>query len=269
MKYGPFVRNLGMVAVLLAVGLAPARGFAQDAAATPSFVRDGNLDLDAAVAYFEDLYRSTSSVADMELLVVTPRLERTLRMKCWTKGADKALVVITEPVKEAGTATLKVDNNLWNYLPRIRRTMRIPPSMMLSPWMGSDFTNDDLVRESSFKKDYTYVLRGKSDDPPGWLVDFTAKPEVVGLWNRFELVVDADGHIPLVARYFDRKDRLARVITWDQVQELGGRRLPARMVLVPQDKEGQRTEMIYHAIQFNIDVPDDTFSLSRLESEGK
>ncbi|MBN1441395.1 MAG: outer membrane lipoprotein-sorting protein, partial [Planctomycetes bacterium] len=236
--------------------------------APPSeFVKDGELDLEAVVKYFEDMYRSKSSISRAELTVVRPRRERTLEMRLWTQGETKALIVIEAPAREKGTATLKVDKNLWNYLPRIRRTIRIPPSMMLSPWMGSDFTNDDLVRDTSYSKDYKYRLDGRSEEPPGWRIRFDARPGIVGLWNRFELVVSEDGKIPLVAEYYDRRDRLARTLRWDQVREFDGRRIPARMTLVPEDEEGHKTVLVYEELKFDVDVPDSTFSLSQLEQE--
>ena len=168
-------------------------------------VEDGQLLLDAVVEHFEDLYRSDSAIATATLIITKPRRTRTLTMKNWSKGRDRALIVIQSPPREKGTATLKVDKNLWNYLPRIERTIRIPPSMMLASWMGSDFTNDDLVRESSFQDDYVYKLKGRSEDPPGWILSFEAKPDIVGLWQRFELVMSEDGLIPKVARYYDRR----------------------------------------------------------------
>jgi hypothetical protein len=230
---------------------------------------DGSLDLKKVVEHFEDLYRSTSSIAVAELTVIRPRRERTLSMRIWSRGKEHALVRILTPPREKGTATLKVENNLWNYLPRIRRTIRIPPSMMLSSWMGSDFTNDDLVRESSYSEDYTYKVIGKSKEPEGWLIEFTAKPDVVGLWSRFELVVTPDAQLPLVSRWYNRKGELSRVLTWDKVGMLGGKRLPTRMTLVPRDsrEKGHKTIMIYHEIEFNVDLPEGTFSLSRLERQ--
>jgi len=229
------------------------------------FVKDGKLDIDAVVKYFEDLYRSDSSISEARLIATRPRRERTLQMKIWTLGEEKALVLIQAPPREKGTATLKVDRNLWNYLPRIKRTIRIPPSMMLASWMGSDFTNDDLVRESSYSKDYTYRLVGPSADPNGWLVRFDAKPDIVGLWNRFELVLSRDGTIPLKAQYYDRKDRLARTLLWSDVRVFDGKRIPAHMTLIPEDKEGHKTEMIYLDIDFDVKMPESTFSLSNLE----
>jgi outer membrane lipoprotein-sorting protein len=230
-----------------------------------SFFKDGVLDLEAVVKYFEDLYRSESSISRAKLTVTRPRRKKTLRMKVWTKGEKKALIVILSPAREKGTATLKVGKNLWNYLPRIKRTIRIPPSMMLASWMGSDFTNDDLVRESSYSKDYTYKLVGPSEEPPGWRIRFDAKPDMVGLWKRLELVVSRDGLLPVEARYYDRKDRLARIIYWDRVKVFDGRRIPTHIKLIPVDEEGHKTEMVYEHIQFDVDMPDSTFSLSRLE----
>lgn len=230
-----------------------------------SFVKDGELDIEAVVKHFEDLYRADSSVAVAELVVTRPRRTRTLKMKTWTKGRDRALVVVQEPARERGTATLKVGDNLWNYLPRIDRTIRIPPSMMLASWMGSDFTNDDLVRDADFSKDYEYSLAGRSEDPKGWVIRFDAKPDMVGLWDRMDLTVSEAGKLPLMARYYDRRGRLSRTMRWTEVREFGDRRLPSRMTLVPEDEEGHRTEFIYQEIEFGTDVPDWYFDLANLE----
>ncbi|UCF80052.1 MAG: outer membrane lipoprotein-sorting protein [Acidobacteriota bacterium] len=267
----------GAAGVALLCAMAAACAFAGEPAGSanppparasgPSFIKNGVLDIDAAVKHFEDMYRSDSSISTAELIVVKPRRTRTMKMNIWTKGEEKALVVIVDPAREKGTATLKVDKNLWNYLPRIKRTIRIPPSMMLGSWMGSDFTNDDLVKESSYREDYTYSVAGRSEEPKGWRVRFDAKPDTVGLWKRFEVVLTEDGTLPLEGRYYDRKDRLSRIILWSDVKVFDGRRVPARLTLTPQDsdKEGHRTEMIYHDIEFDVDVPERTFSLSELE----
>jgi hypothetical protein len=232
-----------------------------------SFLREGKLDVEAVVDYFEDLYRSDSSIATAEITIVKPRRTRSLRLKVWTQGKEKSLVVIQAPPREEGVATLRVGDNLWNYFPRIRRTIRIPPSMLQSSWMGTDFTNDDLVRESRYEQDYYHALVGQVQDPNGWLIRFTAKPETVGLWERFDLIVSRDGTLPLEAKYFDRKGRLARLLYWDDVKVFDGRRLPAHLILVPQDKDkaGQRTEMRYLDIDFNVRLPESMFSLSELE----
>ena len=267
----------GALLIVLAFGISVAEDASSPAAlpALPegaeevSFVKDGVLDIDAAVKYFEDLYRADASISEADLTVTTPRNTRTLSMKMWTQGEEKALILIQGPPREKGTATLKVDKNLWNYMPRIKRTVRIPPSMMLAAWMGSDFTNDDLVRESSYRDDYDYELVGPAEDLDGWQINFQAKPDMVGLWERLELVVTKDGRLPLRAKSYDRKGRLARTIYWDDVKVFDGRRIPARMRLIPEDedKKGHETEMVYHSLDFGVDIPESTFSLSRLEQK--
>ena len=221
-------------------------------------------EVEALLGRLDALYRSTSSIARIEIQVTRPRGTRSLRLRAWTRGEDHALIVIEAPPRESGTATLRVGQNLWNYLPRIARTIRIPPSMMLGSWMGTDFTNDDLVKESSLRKDFVGRVERRSESPPGWWLVLEVKPGVVGRWARIELLI-GDDDLPVEERHFDRKARLARTLQFDEVKLLGGRRLPSHIVLHPTDAPGERTEMRYLEAQFDVGLPDDTFSLSRLE----
>jgi outer membrane lipoprotein-sorting protein len=231
---------------------------------------EGAPDINAVLKRLDDLFRSESSVGSVELTVVKPRRTHTLKLKIWTQGDEKALIVIEAPERDKGTATLKVGKNLWNYLPKVNRTIRIPPSMMQSSWMGSDFTNDDLVRESSLLKDFDSRIAGRSEDPAGWKIELTAKPGLIGLWQRIEYVLDVDGNLPLEACFYDRKNRLARIMRFDEVKIFNGRRIPAHLALTPIDTDGKpekdkQTEMRYLEIKFNVPVSDSMFSLSELE----
>lgn len=215
----------------------------------------------------DELYTSKASIARVELKVVRPRQTRTMRMKVWSRGEDRALIVIESPAREAGTATLRRDRNLWNYLPRISRTIRVPPSMMLSSWMGSDLTNDDLTQSSSYEKDFSGAIVGRSESPSGWLIRYDARPDVVGLWRRIEYVVNDEATLPLEARHYDRRMRLARVMRFLDVKEMDGRHIPTRMVIEPRDREGYATELRYLSIDFDANVPESTFSLTALERQ--
>ena len=241
--------------VFAAVGAAPVE---------PHATQPRPPDIEALLTRLDDLYRSKSSIARMEIHVVGSRATRSLRLKAWTRGEEESLIVIEAPPREEGTATLRVGPNLWNYLPRIARTIRVPPSMMLGSWMGTDFTNDDLVKESSLRKDFAARIDRRSDSPPGWWMRLDVKPGVVGRWARIDILV-SDDDLPIEERHFDRKGRLARVMTFDEVRTLGGRRIPLHMTLTPTDVAGQRTEMRYLEVQFDVPIPADTFSLSRLE----
>jgi outer membrane lipoprotein-sorting protein len=251
MQRRSLLASLSLVPLL---ALVPATAWAQT---PPSFA--------AVTRNIDDLFRSTASIARVEVTVVTPRATRVMRMRMWSRGEDRALIVIEAPARDEGTATLRRDSNLWNYLPRISRTMRIPPSMMSSSWMGSDLTNDDLTRESTFRDDYDGSVVGRSESPSGWLVRYDAHDDAVGLWLRVEYVVNDDGTIPIEARFYDRRMELARVMRFEDVSEMDGRRIPTRMVIEPRDREGHRTEMRYLSMDFDADVPESTFSLTALE----
>lgn len=234
------------------------------ALAWPALAAPPPPDVDALLTHLDQLYRSNSSIGRLEILVTSPRTTRSLRLKAWTRGEDHALVVIESPPREAGTATLRVGENLWNYLPRIARTIRVPPSMMLGSWMGTDFTNDDLVKESSLRKDFTARIDRRSESPPGWWLTLEVKPGIVGRWAKIEMLI-SDDRLPVEERHYDRRGRLARTIRFDEVKTLGGRRIPAHFTLALEGEEGRRTELRYLEIEFDVRVPDDTFSLSRLE----
>jgi outer membrane lipoprotein-sorting protein len=222
-------------------------------------------DADRLLRAYDDLYSSSGTTARVEISIVTTRKTRTLQLRFWAKGEDRALMVVDAPPRDAGTATLKVDKNLWNYLPKISRTVRVPASMMMGSWMGSDLTNDDIVRDSSYEEDYESEVVGRTADPPGWKVRMKARPEAVGLWNSVEMVFADDGGLPVMAQFFDRKDRLSRTMTFGEVKVLGGRRVPTVITIVPEREEGRMTEFRYLEVEFDVKLSDDVFSLASLE----
>ena len=226
---------------------------------------DAQPDVSQLLKQFDELYESAGTTSQMEITIIKPRKTRTMRLRTWSKGEDHALIVVEAPSRDAGMATLKVGKNLWNYLPKISRTIRVPPSMMMGSWMGSDMTNDDIVRRSSYEKDYTYELIETSDGLSGWTVRLIARPGVAGLWNRVEIVFSRENRLPVQAQFFDRKDRLSRTMRFEEVKMIGGRRIPTFVTIIPEREEGQRTEMRYLHIDFNKKVDDSMFSLSRLE----
>jgi outer membrane lipoprotein-sorting protein len=223
-------------------------------------------DLPTVLQRYDDLYRTSASKSTFVIHVVRQdQPMRTLELRAWTKGTEKSLIRIDAPEREAGTATLRIGSDMWNYLPRVGKTIRVPPSAMLGSWMGSDFTNDDLVKESSLKNDFDARYDGRSDTPAGWRIQLTAREGVVGLWNRIQLIVNDDGTLPLEAQYFDRNDLLTRTMTFDDVKTFGKHTIPTHIVIVPADGTGKRTGINYKDITFDADIPDDTFTLDNLE----
>lgn len=255
---------LAVIAVLAALAALGGFGIRPDASAQQA---EKPIDLHAAMRRFDELYRSDSSIARLEMIVKSERRTRTVRMRALSRGADHALVVIEAPARDKGTATLRVDDNLWNYLPRIARTIRVPPSAMLSSWMGSDFTNDDLVHSASYARDFDASLVDDGGKPGGdsRVVRLNAKRGTVGLWKRIDVTFDAALTLPREARYFDRRLRHARTLVFDEVRVMDGHRIPSRLTLTPLDKPGKHTVLRYLDIDFDADVPKSTFSLARLE----
>ncbi|MCK4473635.1 MAG: outer membrane lipoprotein-sorting protein [Anaerolineae bacterium] len=258
------VALLGAITALLLCAL-PGIAFAQTSSETSAAANKPTPDVARLLKRFDEMYESSGTTAQVEITIVKPKKTRTLRLRMWGKGEDKALMVIEAPTRDAGTATLKVGNNLWNYLPKISRTIRVPPSMMMGSWMGSDLTNDDIVRESSYEEDYTSEFVGHSTDPPGWKVRLDARPDVVGLWERVEIVFSYDDKLPVQSQFFDRKGRLSRTMRLEEVKDIGGRRIPTLLTIIPEREEGRRTEMRYLHVEFDVKLDEGMFSLSQLE----
>ncbi|CAN5121184.1 hypothetical protein BH23BAC3_BH23BAC3_18220 [soil metagenome] len=71
-----------------------------------------------------------SSIAEMTMTIERPRYTRDVSMKAWALGEDFSLILITAPARDQGTTYLKRHNEIWNYVPNIDRTIKMPPSMM-------------------------------------------------------------------------------------------------------------------------------------------
>ncbi|MCB9781050.1 MAG: outer membrane lipoprotein-sorting protein [Alphaproteobacteria bacterium] len=232
------------------------------ALSAPARAEDPSIDdlLDAA----DDIQRGASSHAVVVMQVKTDRYERTMKMESWAKGTERSLIRILEPAKDAGVATLMVDDNIWNYLPKVDRTMKVPAGMMGGSWMGSHFTNDDLVKESRMSEDFTGEIVGRPEDGGVWKITLTPKPDAPVVWGKVEIEITPD-KVPTVARYYDEKGNLVRTMTWGDVREMDGRKVPAEMKLVPAEEPDEFTLVRYDQIDFDIDVSDDMFSLQALK----
>lgn len=221
------------------------------------------------MSHMDRLYRADSSRARMRMEIVTSRFERTLELDAWTRGLDLALTVIRAPAREAGTATLRNSEGLWNYAPRADRLMRIPSGMMSDGWMGSHFTNDDMMRETSWEEDYTTELSWAEEDGRRVLRAVSVpRPEAPVVWSRVVSVFTADGWIPVRTEFWDG-DTKRRTMTFSDVREVQGRRIPMRMELVPHDQPGERTAVVYERLEFNVELDASLFTQRGLRREAQ
>lgn len=219
------------------------------------------------VRRIDDLYRSKSSYAQVEMAIITPEWQRTLVLKAWSLGLDKTLIRILEPKKEAGVGTLRIASEMWNYLPNTDKIIKIPPSMMMSSWMGSDFTNDDLVKEYTFVDDYSFRTITPDDAQQGLLyVECRPKPGVPIVWDKVVIAVRPPDWLPVWQRSYDEKGRVVRLITYGEVKTIGRRTIPTVMEVVPQTKQGYKTVLRYLDIRFDLPIDDSLFSLRNLRT---
>lgn len=215
----------------------------------------------------DDLYRGRTSASRMRIHVKTDRYERTLRLETFTQGEEKTLLRVEAPEKEQGTTTLMVEGDIYNYLPKVDRTMKVPAAMMSSSWMGSHLTNDDLVQESRYSDDYTCDFKSRAsgrDDVH--VISCKPKPDAPVVWGEVVVRLRASDNLPVEERFYDERGELVRTITFSDVKELGGRRIPTRMTVVPADKPNERTVLVIEELALDVPLDEGMFTLEHLRA---
>lgn len=227
---------------------------------TTSFVQSDSAK--EVVRKADDKMRGKTSNGAVTIQIVRPTWTRELKMKTWSKGTEYSLILVTAPAKEKGTVFLKRKKEVWNWLPSIERTIKLPPSMMSQSWMGTDFTNDDLVKESSAVEDYEHSFEGDSiiDGRNCFKIKMIPKPEAAVVWGKIFVWIDKKDYLQLKTEFFDEDNMLISTMLGSEIKMMGGRLIPARMEMIPSDKKNQKTVMIFETIQFDTPIDDSFFS---------
>ncbi|MEN8154085.1 MAG: outer membrane lipoprotein-sorting protein [Acidobacteriota bacterium] len=217
------------------------------------------------VSKVDELYRSTSSYGLFEMEIITPHWKRKLKIKSWSLGKDKTFMRILEPKKERGMATLKINREMWNFLPKTNKIMKIPPSMMMGSWMGSDFTNDDLVKEYTYLEDYSFeIVKPEGNDSSNTYVKCIPKEGLPIIWGHVIIAVKEKGYIPVFQKYYDEKGNLMREMYFKDIKRFGKREIPSVMELIPTKKKGKRTIIRYLEAEFGTRIDKKIFTLRNL-----
>lgn len=224
-------------------------------------------DAKAIVNKANEILRGNSSYAEMTMTIVRPKWERTLRFKSWSKGNDFSLIYISSPAKEKGQVFLKREKDMWNWLPTIERMIKIPPSMMMQSWMGSDLTNDDLVRESSIVDDYEHRLLSTDsvNGYPCYKIELIPHEEAPVVWGRIVTWISQDKNFALKNEYYDEDGYLQNVENLSEIKSVGDRTIPTRFEMVPADKTGHKTILIFNEIKFEIPIKENFFSIQNMK----
>jgi hypothetical protein len=210
----------------------------------------------------ETLLWGRTLVADAEMRITTPAWTKAVGMRVWMERPGRSFVRVTAPPKEAGICSLRIASEMWNYVPAIERTIKVPPSMMLQPWLGSDFSNDDLVKESSLVDDYEHRVAGvvEVDGAEAYRVEGLPKPGAPVVWGRVVYTIRKSDRVPLRLEYFDERGTPLRVLTYSDVRPVGGRSIPTRWEMQPLDKPGKRTTITVRTATYDRAIDPDVFS---------
>lgn len=215
----------------------------------------------------DDKARGTSNKSEMKMTIIRPDWKREVTMKGWALGTEYSLILITGPARDKGQAFLKRDNEMWNWQPSIDRVVKLPPSMMLQSWMGSDFTNDDLVKESSVVNDYTHRLDKDSliNGASVYKIILTPKPDAAVVWGKVICFVEKKEFNQLLVKYYDEDDYLVNTLVLSNIKNMGGRILPSKLEMIPADNPKQRTVIEYMNQEFDLGLAEDFFSMQNMK----
>lgn len=215
----------------------------------------------------DDLMQGKSNYADIKMLIHRPKWERTLELKSWAKGNDYSLIYVTAPAKEEGQVFLKREREMWNWLPSINRTIKIPPSMMMQSWMGSDLTNDDLVNQSSIVDDYSHEIKGKEtiEGYECYRIELIPHEEAPVVWGKIISWISTNEYYTLRNEYYDENGDLVNTEILSNIRDVGDRKIPTKFKVIPEDEDDYYTIMEFKNISFNIDIEDGFFSIQNMK----
>lgn len=221
-------------------------------------------DAKSLIDEMEALYRGESSKATLTMKVETPQYSRTMQMESSSVGQQDAFIRILSPKKDRGISTLKLDKEMWNFFPKINKVIRVPPSMMMGSWMGSDFTNDDLVKQTTLTQEYDLQL---TETLTEYNITLLPREQTVTVWGRIDYIVNKEHLVPVNQNFYDDEGIMIRKMVFSELKDFGGRIMPSVMEMIPLNKEGHRTVIIYDNLEFDPpDVDESIFTLRHLKS---
>lgn len=233
-----------------------------------SFVWSYSQDAKEIVKKADDLMQGVTSMTEMEMTIVRPTWERTITFKSWGKGRDLSMTLITSPAKESGQSFLKLKNDMWSWNPTINRMIKLPPSMMSQGWMGSDYTNDDILKESSIVLDYDHKIIG-SETISGYdcfKIQLDPRESAAVVWGKIILWISKTEFYELKAAYFDEDGNLVKTHNLYDVKFMHDRKIPTRFEIIPADKTTQKTVVRILSAKFNIPLQDSFFTQQQMKS---
>ncbi len=200
------------------------------------------------------LFLGKNSFSVMTMVIVRPNWQRTITMQNWSLGDEFYLSLVTAPARDKGQVFLKYNKDMWNYIPAINRRIKIPPSMMMQSWMGSDFTNNDLMKQNSIVTDYTHQFTTveKVDGYDCWKIELKPLPEAAVVWGKIIIWIAKKNMNTLKVEFYDDRSKLIKTELASQLKMMGGRILPSHLEMISNTKKGNKTVIDIRDQQFNL-----------------
>jgi len=216
----------------------------------------------------DEKFRGTTSLTELTIKTVRPNWTRSMDVKVWMKGNNYSMILIQSPAKDRGVVFLKRKKEVWNWIPTLERNIKLPPSMMSQSWMGTDFTNDDLVKESSIVNDYVHSIIGDTtiNNRVCYIIQMIPNPNAAVVWGKLIVCIDKKDFLELHTQFFNEDGMLITIMKYFDVKMMDNRWIPTRFEMIPMDKKNQKTEMIYKSIKYNRPIQDDFFTAEKMKT---
>lgn len=215
----------------------------------------------------DEKMRGKTSRAEITIQTVRPSWTRELKLKTWSKGTTQAMIFVSAPAKEKGTVFLKKHKEVWSWVPLIERTIKLPPSMMSQSWMGTDFSNDDLVKESSMVEDYIHSFDGETviDGRNCYKIKMIPKTDAAVVWGMVIIWIDKKDYLQMRTEFYDEEQELVNTMQSFDLKIMGGRLIPGKVEMIPAGKNGHKTVLLYNSIGFDEPIADNFFTIQNMK----
>lgn len=215
----------------------------------------------------DEKVRGKTSQGSMKMTIIRPNWTREMTLKSWSKGTEYSLILVTAPARDKGTGFLKREREIWNWQPSIDRVIKLPPSMMMQSWLGSDFTNDDLIRESSIIEDYEQNLLTSEtiDGRDCYKIELIPREDAPVVWGKVLTWIDKTDFIQMKTEFYDEDDYLVNTMLGKNIKDMGGKMMASIMEVIPAEEEGHKTRVEYLELTFDKPIPESFFSLQNMK----
>jgi len=200
-----------------------------------------------------------------QMEVNSARATRTMEMKTWTIGDEKAFTEYLSPARERGTKMLKLDNQLWIYSPSTDRTIQISGHMLRQSVMGSDLSYEDMMNDKPLLEQYNAAVAGEEmvDGRKCWVITLTAKITDINYYAQ-KIWVDQERYVMLKAQQFAKSGKMLKEITLSKVQKVQGRWYPMEFLYKDMLRSGKGTRWTILDIQLDGTIPEHIFNKASL-----